>query len=365
MNEHISVFEIKDAKKNKASGLDDIPADVLKNDSTISFLHVLFNICFDRSAIPSDLGKSIINPIPKSSAVDARDIPSYRGITLASVMCKLFSSILNARLSTWVEENKILVEEQNGFRKGRSTAEQVSSLSNIINTRKKNRLSTYCAFIYFKNTYDYVDRDVLWSRLEGLGINGKISCAIRSLYESVSACVRFNGTYSEWFKINVGLRQGCPLSPILFNHFINDFSCKLKAVGEDVDIGGEKVCIHVLLYADRIVLLSASENGLQNMLDILSDWCKNNEMVVNNQKSNVLHFRPPSVGRTNYNFRCGDAALYIVEKYNYSVLVLNEFLDYNVTAKIVAQSASRALGLLITKSKCLGGTAFACIFKTL
>ena len=86
-------------------------------------------------------------------------------------------------------------------------------------------------------------------------------------------------------------------------------------------------------------------------------------MVVNNQKSNVLHFRPPSVGRTNYNFRYGDAALYIVEKYNYLVLVVNEFLDYNVTAKIVAQSASRALCLLITKSKCLWGLPFRVFSK--
>ena len=68
-------------------------------------------------------------------------------------MCKLFSSLLNARLSTWVEENKILVGEQNGFRKGRSTVDLVSSLSNIINTRKKNLLSTYCAFIDFEKKH--------------------------------------------------------------------------------------------------------------------------------------------------------------------------------------------------------------------
>ena len=81
------------------------------------------------------------------------------------------------------------------------------------------------------------------------------------------------------------------------------------------------------------MLLNDRETGIQNMLDILSDWCKNNEMVVNNQKSNVLHFRPPSVGHTNYNFRCGDAALNIVEKYNYLGLVLNEFLDCSTECK--------------------------------
>ena len=69
---------------------------------------------------------------------------------LAIAMYKLFASILNSRLSTWVKENRILVEGQNGFRKRRSTVDQISTLSNIFNIRKRNRLSTYCAFIDFK-----------------------------------------------------------------------------------------------------------------------------------------------------------------------------------------------------------------------
>ena len=84
-----------------------------------------------------------------------------------------------------------------------------------------------------------------------MGINGKISSAIKALYNSVSTCVRLNGIYSDWFNINVGLRQGCSLSPILFNLFIDDLARKLKAVGEGVDIGGDKLCL--LLYADVIV----------------------------------------------------------------------------------------------------------------
>ena len=108
-----------------------------KNDSAISFLHVLFNICFDKGVISNDLGKGLINTIPKSSTVDTSDPLLYRGITLASAMYNLFSSILNTRLSKWVEENEILTGEENGFRKTRSTVDQISSLSNIINTRKR------------------------------------------------------------------------------------------------------------------------------------------------------------------------------------------------------------------------------------
>ena len=169
---------------------------------------------------------------------------------------------------------------------------------------------------------------------------------------SVSACVRLNGISSKWFDIHTGLRQGWSHSPILFNLYINDLALKVKAVGEGIDIGGEKVCI--LLYADDIVLLSDNENGLQSMLDVLSVWCKANEMSVNSQKSNVVQFRPPSINRTNVIFHCEDEAISVVNRYTYLGIVLDEFLDYNVTAKVIAQSASRALELLIAKGKCLG-----------
>ena len=151
--------------------------------------------------------------------------------------------------------------------------------------------------------------------------------------------------YSKWFNINAGLRQGCSLSPILFNRFINDLACKLIVSVPDHCLSFYFLCI--LLYADDIVFLSDSENGRQNMLDILSDWCRNKEIVINNPKGNIMHIRPPSIGRTKHSFHCGGAALKIVEKYNYLGILLNEFLDYNVTAKIVAQSGSRGLGLLI------------------
>ena len=145
--------------------------------------------------------------------------------------------------------------------------------------------------------------------------------AIKSLCKSVSACVRLNGVSSKWFDIHTGLRQGCSLSPVLFNLYINDLALKVNAVGEGTDIGGEKVCI--LLYADDIVLLSDNENGLQSMLDVLSVWCKANEMSVNSQKSNIVHFRPPSINRTNVIFHCGDEAISVLNRYTYLGIVLD------------------------------------------
>ncbi len=127
----------------KATGVDNIPSEVLKNDTTISFMHVLFNVCFDAGVVPSLWGKCIINPIPKSSTSDPRDPLSYRGIALASAVYKVYCAIINGRLSAGLRTNDKLADEQNGFRKKRSTVDHISSLCNLIDTRKKfkrNRL---------------------------------------------------------------------------------------------------------------------------------------------------------------------------------------------------------------------------------
>ena len=94
------------------------------------------------------------------------------------------------------------------------------------------------------------------------------------------------------------------------------------------------------------------------MLDVLNNWCCLNGMVVNNSKSNIVHFRPCSVALSNCIFKCGQSALQYASKYMYLGILLTEHLDYNLTAKCVAQSAGRALGLLIAKFKNSGGLPY-------
>ena len=206
-----------------------------------------------------------------------------------------------------------------------------------------------------------VDRDILWHRLINTGIKGKLFSAVKSLYDSVRSCVRINGLNTGGFDVIIGLRQGCNLSPILFNLFINDFAVTVKALGKGIDVGNEKIC--VLMYADDIVLLADSEIDLQSMLDSLNSWCNANHMLINPSKSQIVHFRQRSATRWKFSFTCGINNLGIVEQYVYLGLTLTEFLDYNVKTKMVAQSAGRALGLLIAKFKSLGGMPFDVYLK--
>lgn len=143
--DHFTLSEVRKAiysiKHNRAVGVDEIPGEVLKNDSTVTFLHKLFNTCYHSSKVPDIWGNSLICPIPKCTTSEARDPLSYRGIAISPVVYKVYCTLLNNRVSVWSNYNNLIFEGQNGFRKGRSTIDHISSLTNIIETRKKIKKS--------------------------------------------------------------------------------------------------------------------------------------------------------------------------------------------------------------------------------
>ena len=162
-----------------------------------------------------------------------------------------------------------------------------------------------------------------------------------------------NGFTTDWFSVHCGLKQGCSLSPLLFNVYINDLALKIDALGKGIKIDEETVSI--LLYADDVVLIAESEADLQSMLDILGIWYKSNLLSINMSKSNIMHFRNPLASQSDVIFSVNQEVLSYTTQYKYLGVVLTEHLDYAITAKIIAQSANRALGLLIAKSKAFGG----------
>ena len=107
-----------------------------------------------------------------------------------------------------------------------------------------------------------------------------------------------------------------------------------------------------LMYADNIVILEDSEEALQALLQIVNRRCEKWQMVLNQSKTNVAHFWPASKLVTHFNFKCGSVDMDIVSKYKYLGLWFTEHYDLTVmTAKALSVSASRALGVLISKYK--------------
>ena len=144
-------------------------------------------------------------------------------------MAKVFTSILNNRIVTFLDNTGRICEEQNGFRKNRSCTDHIYSLHSIAKERQIEGLKTFVTFIDFSKAFDSVNRNLLLYVLLQSGIDGKLYFIIKALYNLTEACVTLNGALSEWFKTELGVRQGDNLSPTLFSVFINELAEKCQS----------------------------------------------------------------------------------------------------------------------------------------
>jgi hypothetical protein len=301
--------------------------------------------------VPQKWLQAIVYPIPKDRKNDARIPMNYRGISLLSTLSKVYTSLMNLRLQCFLEKGKILVDEQNGFRKKRSCQDHVFTLTSVVRNRKRQNLSTFSAFIDMRKAFDYVNRNLLLYKLLKTNVDGHMYNAIRALYQNTSACVQINEHFTGWFPTLSGVRQGDNLSPTLFSLFLNDLALELKQMNCGVKISGEDLCI--LMYADDIVVLSDSEENLQKLLHRVRLWCKRSQLVINEDKSKVIHFRKKVIPRSLYEFKVGNQSLNTVEKYKYLGVVLDEFLDFSKVSDSLAVGGSRALGSINAKFRIL------------
>ena len=334
---------------------------MLKNESAIDLLHVICNGCFELGKVPEQWTSGVVNPILKPGTNDKRLPTNYRGITITSVPSKIYCSVLNFRLCKQLEDNDILCEEQNGFRPKRSCEEHIYSLTSVITNRKISKQSTFVSFIDMRKAFDSVSRSLLWYKLRRAGIQGKFLSAIQSLYENVKCTVRVNDRYTPWFDVDCGVKQGCLLSPAMFAIYINDLAERINNLQCGIRIGDD--LLSILLYADDIALIAPDEDSLQKMLDVVSDWCSQWKLDVNPSKSNVVHFRNPSIDRSNFNFTCSRQNIAYATSYKYLGMWLDEHLTFDKAVRELSKSASRALGALYGKFISAGGMAHSVYSK--
>ena len=352
---------IKRAKMRKAAGIDNVKAEVLKNEACIDILHRICNHCFTSGQVPSAWNKSIITPIPKDHSKDPRVPLNYRGIALISIPCKIYCDILNHRVTAHLDKHNIIVDGQNGHRKKRSCADHLHSLNAIIQNRINWKQSTYVCFVDFRKAFDSVNRKSLWYKVSKAGVNGRMLSAIKSLYNDVSYSVKVNGHLTDWFKVNNGVKQGCVLSCSLFQIYLNDLAQQINQLQCGIKVDDRDISL--LMFADDVALVAKNHHDLQRMLDCVAEWCQKWKLNLNADKSKIIHFRHNSKSQCTHQFKCGHLQIDYAPKYKYLGLWFHEHLDYNFGVQQLSKAASRALGSLTSKFYKVGGMDFSVYTK--
>jgi sorting nexin-29 len=199
----------KGFKNNKAPGEDNISAELIKYGSLELWkeIHTLIEVIWINELIPEELHTAIICQIHKKG--DKLQCSNYRSTSLLNVCYKILTNILHKRLEPYAEE--ILGDYQCGFRRGRSTTDQLFTL--ILVLEKAYEFGTDLhLFIDFKQAYDTVDIKYLFEVLKEFGIPTKLVNLIKMTLTDSSCRVKIQGQLSSNFKVKVGLRQGDALS---------------------------------------------------------------------------------------------------------------------------------------------------------
>ncbi len=340
--------ELKSLKNGKSGGTDGIVNELLKNGGAMMSqgLTELFNLVWKRVKVPENWWMGVTVSLFKKG--DRLDSNNYRGITLLNVIGKLFCRVMTARLKEVVK----LHEEQGGFRELRGPEDQLFIVADLMFKKKTTGKPLYMAFLDVRKAYDRVWRNGLWKKLWDSGIRGRMWKMLRSLYEKVTNKALAGGVVSETYELLLGLKQGCVLSPLLFDVFVDDLVTEVNAANAGVMIGASMISL--LLFADDIVLLAESAEDLQRSLDTVEGWCRKWRLELNTEKSEVMVVNGAFESDILYN----GVALKAVSKFCYLGLMLNKDCNWNdaverATTKVngVTARLSRILHLKLLSAR--------------
>ena len=257
----------------------------------------LFTAVFRSGSVPREWLLGAISAIHKKG--DTTDPNNYRGITVGHVLGKLFALMLNQRLTTWTEANGKRAAGQAGFRPGFRTTDNCFILRAMAERARAKGNKLYICAVDLEKAFDCVDRPQLWAALRQAGIGGRMLGALQALYADVPVCVKTAKGLSGTFQSIIGVKQGCPLSPLLFGIFLDDFEPHLQRTVPPAFAQLPLLCgrpVPPLLFADDMLLLSTSVAGLNAQLRALQTYCDAKKLTVNAAKTQVMIMRPGGGG---------------------------------------------------------------------
>ena len=226
---------------------------ILKDD----VMKVLHSICQQiwKKQWPQDWKRSVFIPIPKKD--NAKECSNYHTVALISHTSKVMLKILQARLEQYM--NCELPDIQAGFRKSRGTRDQIANIHRIIEKAREFQKNISFCFTDYAKAFNCVDHNKQWKILQEMWVPDHLTCLLRNLYAGQKATVRTGHGTTDWFQIGKGARQGCILSPFLFNLYAEYImrNAGLSEAQAEIKIAGRN--INNLRYSDDTTLMAESE----------------------------------------------------------------------------------------------------------
>ena len=303
------------AKLNNESsaGSSGIPVKVIKNsESLIKPITLIINDCILNCNIPEEWKSAVVTPLYKSKG-DKNEINNYRGISVISPVAKIFEKVLATQIIKYLDDYKILCDDQHGFRNSHSCETALHKIISDLNSARNKKLVSLLLFIDFRKAFDLVDSNILLCKLKHLGFDNNACKLIKNYFSLRTQAVKYENEISELKSVELGCGQGTVLGALFFSIFINDMPLLLNLFRK-------------VLFADDTTLYLSRKNvtdlitSFKNTLLPLLDWCKFNRMDINWSKTFFMFIK-----NKKYNYPVN------IDIMNYSIEVVDSFKLLGVT----------------------------------
>ena len=266
---------VKEIKSNKNDPVFTLNSNCIKNAPSSLYFHLANLIrCFlIHGHVSHFLLLATILPLIKDKLGNEESSENYRSIALSSVLLKIFDWIVLIIFGKSLQ----LDELQFGYQKDCSTTMCTWLLVESINYFTRNDTDIFTCFMDMKKAFDLVKHSLLFKKLIDRKLPPVYLRLLIYMYSHQTAKVRWNGNLSERFPILNGVKQGAVLSATLFCVYIDDLIKKLRRNRDGSWI--DKIFVGMIVYADDVVLLSPSKDGLQNMVDTCVTFAKDSNLI--------------------------------------------------------------------------------------
>ncbi|GIY31140.1 retrovirus-related Pol polyprotein from type-1 retrotransposable element R2 [Caerostris darwini] len=253
----------------------------------------LFNCCVQLKFFPEEWKKSTTILLPKSG--DPSSLANWRPIALGNTASKLFMKCITERLQNWCQKYDVLSPCQKGFTPFDGMLEHNFVLQRRIEKARSSRSHLCIAFLDVSNAFGSLPHSAIRDCLAALGVGDTFLRLVMDAYTNCSTTILTNDTRTDPITINCGVKQGCPLSGLLFNLCVDPV---LRA------IQGDAPDHRILAFADDLVLLADSQNHLQDSINSVHDLLQRISLRLNPTKCKTLHICagvPAGVRNTSFS----------------------------------------------------------------